>query len=178
MVAPPRVPGASQPRPIPHPAGEQTDCEICHAQDDGVIPVPASHEGFDQSLCIFCHEAADTDLAGTVAQHDLPAITHLVEGFEDQCRVCHELDAIEPYPESHATWSEDSCLYCHEQQSEQMKAESDERRPSIPHTLDGREDCLFCHGLDSIVPFPENHEGRDVERCTGCHKPAEEDSSS
>ena len=102
----------------------------------------------------------------------------MVEGFEDQCLVCHELDAVAPYPESHATWSEDSCLFCHGQQSEEIEAESDERRPSIKHTLEGREDCLFCHGLDSIAPFPENHEGRDVERCTGCHKPAEADSSS
>jgi hypothetical protein len=32
---------------------------------------------------------------------------------------------------------------------------------------------LFCHNLDGIVPFPANHEDRDVEDCTKCHKPKE-----
>jgi hypothetical protein len=29
---------------------------------------------------------------------------------------------------------------------------------------------LFCHSLDGIAPFPANHEDREVEECTDCHR--------
>jgi hypothetical protein len=29
---------------------------------------------------------------------------------------------------------------------------------------------LFCHSLGGIVPFPANHEDREVEECTDCHR--------
>ncbi len=45
--------------------------------------------------------------------------------------------------------------------------------PSVPHPIEGREDCLACHDLDQVAPFPEDHEGRPVETCTGCHEPGE-----
>lgn len=175
IVTPPRVPGDGKPRRIPHPAGERTDCTICHGiGDESVIPIPENHNGFDQTLCTMCHQPADTDISGELAQVKIPGIPHLVESYEDQCVVCHGIGETSPYPQNHADWMQDTCLFCHQKQDESMaEAESGERerRPSIPHTLEGREDCLFCHSLDGIKPFPENHEDRPVERCEGCHKP-------
>ena len=44
--------------------------------------------------------------------------------------------------------------------------------PTIPHTLEGREgQCLVCHALGSVKPFPENHAGRTADTCLACHKP-------
>jgi hypothetical protein len=39
--------------------------------------------------------------------------------------------------------------------------------PSIPHTLEGRSDCLSCHA-DNILA---DHAGRTSAMCTGCHSP-------
>ncbi|MDP2729465.1 MAG: hypothetical protein Q8O55_03155 [Dehalococcoidales bacterium] len=44
--------------------------------------------------------------------------------------------------------------------------------PAIPHTLEGRDDCLVCHGESGIKPFPANHAGRTNDMCRGCHQPA------
>ncbi|MEE8413861.1 MAG: hypothetical protein V3R96_04855 [Dehalococcoidales bacterium] len=44
--------------------------------------------------------------------------------------------------------------------------------PAIPHTLEGRDDCLQCHGESGFKPFPANHTGRTSDTCKGCHKPA------
>lgn len=41
--------------------------------------------------------------------------------------------------------------------------------PLITHPLGGREDCLECHALDGMLPFPENHEGWPNSTCTVCH---------
>ena len=40
----------------------------------------------------------------------------------------------------------------------------------IPHSLDGKDDCLMCRGDSGIKPFPTNHAGRTVASCTGCHQ--------
>ncbi|MDP2719020.1 MAG: DUF4382 domain-containing protein, partial [Dehalococcoidia bacterium] len=44
--------------------------------------------------------------------------------------------------------------------------------PGIPHTLQGRDNCLLCHGSTGIEPFPSDHAGRTIEICQGCHKAA------
>jgi hypothetical protein len=50
-------------------------------------------------------------------------------------------------------------------------AEAEEEAPApIPHTLEGREDCLACHDLEGMVPFPEDHEERKVSTCQACHQ--------
>ncbi|MCG3208796.1 MAG: hypothetical protein FOGNACKC_02408 [Anaerolineae bacterium] len=171
MVAPPRLPGSGEPRQIPHPAGPRTDCTICHGTTDAIIPTPANHEGFDQSLCELCHKPLATDLSSEQTQVEVPQVPHLVDNFKDQCLTCHQSDAVSPFPQNHATWQADTCLFCHQEQTE--TAEAQEGRPPIPHTIEGREDCLACHGLDSIKPFPENHKSRPVEKCQNCHKPQE-----
>ncbi|MFC1988368.1 hypothetical protein ACFLVJ_00830 [Chloroflexota bacterium] len=44
--------------------------------------------------------------------------------------------------------------------------------PPISHTLDGRDDCLQCHGEGAFMPFPANHSGYANDTCQGCHQPA------
>ena len=42
---------------------------------------------------------------------------------------------------------------------------------TVPHEIEGREDCLVCHAVDSRVkPAPEDHEGRSNNICQACHK--------
>ncbi len=172
IVEPPRVPGDGQPNAIPHPADDRTDCTICHGDPDSVIPTPDNHTGFEQTMCILCHEASNTDMASDMQLIEVPGIPHLVETYEDQCLVCHAAGETSPYPANHADWKSDTCLFCHQQQ-EPVEGEETEGKPPIPHTLEGRDDCLFCHSLEGIRPFPDNHKSRPVEKCQGCHKPAD-----
>jgi hypothetical protein len=48
------------------------------------------------------------------------------------------------------------------------------RYPPIPHTLEGRDDCLACHktGVAGAVPIPDNHTGIKNDVCQVCHKPS------
>ena len=45
------------------------------------------------------------------------------------------------------------------------------QRPT-PHTLDGRGDCLACHGAGMVKPAPADHAGRTNQTCVACHQPA------
>jgi predicted CXXCH cytochrome family protein len=44
-------------------------------------------------------------------------------------------------------------------------------QPTIPHPVDGREDCLSCHaaGESGAPRFPDDHDGRTNESCVACH---------
>jgi predicted CXXCH cytochrome family protein len=47
--------------------------------------------------------------------------------------------------------------------------------PTIPHTLEGRDNCLACHetGVAGAPQYPENHAGRTNDMCQMCHQPGE-----
>ena len=38
------------------------------------------------------------------------------------------------------------------------------------HSLEGRDNCLMCHGEGAAKPFPTDHAGRTNEACLTCHK--------
>jgi hypothetical protein len=50
---------------------------------------------------------------------------------------------------------------------------NEEGPPAIPHTLEGRSDCLVCHqtGVAGAPRVPADHSGRPNAVCQGCHKP-------
>ncbi|MBI4520141.1 MAG: cytochrome c3 family protein [Gemmatimonadetes bacterium] len=44
--------------------------------------------------------------------------------------------------------------------------------PEIPHTVEGRDACLACHGPGGGAPTrPADHEGRTNDMCRLCHQP-------
>ncbi len=173
LVEPPKVPGSGEPRPVPHPIGPRTDCQICHASD-GVRPFPANHAKFEPILCTLCHQPSSAETSGPVTPVDIPAIPHLVENQEDQCLACHDQDALVPFPANHQSLGTDTCLLCHEQVEPAPAEAEGEKRPKTPHSVEeGWQDCLLCHNLAGINPFPANHEDREVEKCLNCHKPEE-----
>ncbi len=46
--------------------------------------------------------------------------------------------------------------------------------PPIPHSLEGRDDCLLCHetGIAGATQIPDDHAGRTSDICQACHQPA------
>lgn len=43
--------------------------------------------------------------------------------------------------------------------------------PAIPHSIDGRDDCISCHGQNKVKPFPQWHAKRNLgnDNCKNCH---------
>ena len=43
----------------------------------------------------------------------------------------------------------------------------------IPHNLEGRADCIGCHGPAGKHPFPSDHQERPSVACLACHVPSQ-----
>jgi hypothetical protein len=136
-----------------------------------VRPFPANHTNFDRPLCVMCHRPGSAETTASVTPLSIPEIPHLVEGQEDQCLDCHIQTAVAPFPDNHKALDTDTCLLCHQIKEASPAEGGSSGRPEIPHPLERREDCLLCHSLDGIKPFPANHEDRGVDKCQVCHKP-------
>ena len=46
--------------------------------------------------------------------------------------------------------------------------------PAIKHSIEGRADCISCHGVSGVKPYPAFHAERQYGNsdCIKCHKPA------
>jgi len=150
---------------IPHRVGELADCLLCHGEG-GVHPVPATHEGQPNESCLRCHQAVSV-----IAAPDVP---HETEGREN-CLDCHAetsplVGGTEggPVPTDHKGRINEACLLCHEAPT--AEAAPSVLAPNIPHSLEGRGDCLLCHSESGVKPVPANHEGRTNETCQLCHQ--------
>lgn len=138
-----------EPTTVPH-FGEV--CEDCHTParfKDATLP-PELHPmplvgAHQRATCAACH-AEGTQMAKYICTNcHRPPKNHL----EEACDICHT-------PEE--GWSESVAS---------LVAQS----PQIPHTLDGRDDCLICHDpAGQVKPAPANHEDFINEQCTLCHK--------
>lgn len=102
--------------------------------------------------------------------------------FDESCTECHEIN--NPAGADNSGFCSNSA--CHGREWEYLDFEvatlrelvaptsepTGEEMPIIPHPALGN--CLNCHGLDEIHPFPEYHTGYTLETCTACHRPAGE----
>ncbi len=67
------------------------------------------------------------------------------------------------------------CITCHDPHDPQVPGAA--LSPLIPHSLEGRADCLLCHqvggagvGESGGTGLAADHEGRANESCLGCHE--------
>lgn len=121
LVAPPTVPGADQPRPVPHPISESTDCLRCHGPQSTVRPFPENHASFDRSMCTQCHQPAAGDVSAQPNEPTpaaAPMIPHSLIGRRDQCLSCHAQGGFKPFPANHKDRTTDTCLNCHKTASD------------------------------------------------------------
>ncbi len=112
-------------------------------------------------------------------------IPHPVAG-QEKCFGCHGASGMKPIPSNHEGRPVDSCLICHktgplpkpgekaaEQEETEQKAAAKSAGPRpAPHPTDKAPytDCLNCHDIGKVKPFPADHAGRPVESCTACHR--------
>ncbi len=136
--------------------GTPTDCVKCHSD----IDLQWSRSAHTSQTCESCHGAGDRHIAyGAV----LPPAGEM-------CVTCHAqipgrpsyfptIEEVDHFPQQ-------ACTSCHNPHAPAAAF------PLIPHNVQGREDCLACHG--NGVPgagLPPNHVDRPVEVCLGCHRP-------
>jgi len=150
---------------IPHQVQGREACVACHAEDD-LAPFPTDHAGRASDSCQACHEPSGR----------MPSlISHDLEGRDD-CIMCHAMDGnVMPAPSDHVDRGVEICQVCHLLAPE---AVPEPERPSgpllaIPHDVDGKEECLGCHGADAVAPYAEDHAGRENDQCQACHLPGE-----
>lgn len=100
-----------------------------------------------------------------------PVIAHEAKGRE-QCLMCHggAMEGIKAAPKSHEGRANDVCLLCHGKDA----AIQTKTAPAIPHQLQGRQQCMMCHGgaMEGIKAAPADHKSIDVKNCGLCHSVA------
>ncbi len=137
--------------------GEAQQCTSCH-RDVELEWSKSAHVG---QSCESCHGAGDR---------------HINEGAilgaaRELCTTCHTVIPGRPQKFTQVELTEhyplQSCTTCHNPHSPAAAF------PEVPHRIQGREDCLACHGEPGIAELPPNHLDRPVEICVGCHKPGE-----
>ncbi|MBI2862650.1 MAG: hypothetical protein HYX89_07510 [Chloroflexi bacterium] len=161
-------------------------CAACH-QERYQIWSASAHKSVN---CETCHGAA--------TQHVQKAAQMVVNPSKELCASCHTALASRPkdFPqvniEEHSRGT--ACITCHNPHNPSLSkapvapqsvspapaapaASSSSPSPTvrsgpplIPHSLEGRSDCLACHNAQGIVPYPASHAGRTNEICQGCHK--------
>lgn len=93
--------------PLPHPvAGAYANCVACHATG-GKLNMPDNHNGFATSLCLNCHSGPGGEQA--VA----PLVPHPTAGAYAYCSSCHAAGTPRSLPQSHAAYTDATCLRCH-----------------------------------------------------------------
>jgi hypothetical protein len=147
---------------------------MCH--DIGQVePFPADHEGLTNEVCLTCHEVAEGVEESAEGAAEMLLVPHSLEGRED-CLVCHDIGQVEPFPADHEGRTNETCLTCHEvAEGAEESTEEAAAMLSVPHPVEGREDCLMCHDIGQVEPFPADHEGRTNETCLTCHEVAVEE---
>ncbi|MDE3091042.1 MAG: ammonia-forming cytochrome c nitrite reductase subunit c552, partial [Chloroflexota bacterium] len=119
------------------------------------------------------------------AQGGPPQIPHAKEGHTD-CLSCHEkgVNGAPKFPPDHTGRTNDMCLGCHTFKPGAASATAAPTAastpatlsnvpPPIPHTLEGRDQCLVCHqtGGGGAPKVPADHAGRTNDQCRTCHQP-------
>jgi len=107
-------------------------------------------------------------IATPLAAQKPPKMTHTAEGRAN-CMMCHSgsMPNVPGVPASHAERPNETCLWCHAPDAGIQTADP----PAIPHTLQGRANCMMCHSgaMQAVPGVPADHAGRDVKYCTMCH---------
>lgn len=185
----PHEPRAGMPPQVPHVLEGRSECQSCHGpHEPWLLPPPEiPHKLEGRTECLSCH--GPQEIRGA----KLPRIPHPLEE-RTNCLLCHNTGAIKPFPEDHVGRTSVTCTTCHQQVETLTPAPAPSSTPAltpapspppepapvpspaptatlpiIPHSLEGRDDCLMCHSSGKYA-IPADHAGRTSETCLNCHR--------
>lgn len=155
-----------------HTAGQSLtyQCANCHQ--------PPSEPHFGPA-CEDCHTPASFE--GAIIPPELHPLPLIGAHLRATCSVCHAEGQRAPEyvcsnchqpPANHLPGACDTC-HTPEGWVESASSTVVAVSPQIPHTLDGLQDCLFCHNPSGQTePAPADHKDFINEQCMLCHKAA------
>ncbi len=141
------------------------NCIACHT--GGLHPAPADHAEFPVELCSepVCHAPSGTPPTTTMPSEPNDGIWWTIPHDLDlggaNCLLCHA-GGPRPVPADHAGRTSETCTTCHAPSGGAPPPTT----PNIPHTLEGRDDCLMCHE----ATIPADHSGYTNNTCLTCHE--------
>src|SRR4029450_13050376 len=95
--------------------------QICHGLTSLVRPMPASHEGRTNDLCLMCHQPAIPPEGGTTNAGTPPSIPHDLAG-RSECLGCHGSGAASmpqvPAWHTERKFTNGQCTQCHQPRKE------------------------------------------------------------
>jgi hypothetical protein len=141
-------------------------CAECHQATNEAVTASA-HATVN---CGSCHGSAREHIDLARSDQDAPLA---LGDARDLCITCHAgldsrpADFPQVDPVTHgapAAGVTASCMSCHNPHDPGFP-------PVIEHKLEGRSDCLACHGPDQWQPVPPSHADRPGDGCLECHSP-------
>lgn len=177
------VTAQDQPPTIPHPVEGRESCLTCHQEGVAGSPkVPADHEGRTNETCRVCHqlESAEGDAGETPSPTstatDAATSAATTTPTRDATATATRAATATPTREVPPTATSEPTVVPETEASEDVDTDESGSAPAIPHTLEGRENCLACHvspeggamiaGGAPFIPHPLV--GRD--NCLACHQ--------
>lgn len=172
---------SSEPRALAHRQTvlQQFACSDCHGVDRGYL-MPADHAPMSEGECRNCHRPApepppitlhdNMEHQSTTAFADCGLCHSRFAGqprpapaTQGLCYQCHGAETSKVLPASHAGRSDatSTCIVCHETRAL--------ARPSVPHRIDGWEQCGFCHGPGRLTSLDGAHNSQATSQCLSCH---------
>lgn len=159
---------------VPHTEKGLEDCLLCHGPDTPK-PFKEDHPWASNDTCAACHRPAPELLplpAAAPPPATVPVTPHSLRGLED-CLLCHGPTSAKPIKPAHPWSSNETCVACHFPAQQLLPLPSPSAPagviPVIPHSTQGLEDCLLCHGTASPRPFASGHPWTTNATCTACH---------
>jgi len=143
-------------------------CAECHE----TVNVSLSSSAHVAVGCEDCHGTTKAHIEKARNSEEAPLA---LADARDLCVTCHAKMSSRPadFPQVevaiHAAPEDGirtSCTSCHNPHDPGIP-------PEITHPLEGRSDCLACHGPDEWKPLPVSHAGVTVGDCLKCHSPKE-----
>ena len=148
-----------EPRSSGHPVPEETACVACHTPHASTGP--GLVKGFEEEVCLACHEQISEQRAGAVSYH--PSF-----GMAQDCTVCHELHTGSTSALLKKRDAQRTCATCHSTHSEfshpMGEGVADPSRP-------GRfVSCLSCHDPHGTSQQAFLLASPRQELCLRCHQ--------
>lgn len=134
-------------------------CETCHGPGRAHIEAQARPiVDNSREACGVCHGQLPS------RPKDFPQVDLATHNVPTTCTTCHNPHAPQVTALRQMTPSPDNT-----QSGAGSAPKTETQLPRIPHSLEGRVDCLLCHNTGGLKPFPEDHAGRTSAVCLSCH---------